>query len=70
MKNKNKRELEKHWAKEGVKKSKPATNTKKRKVAGQHEDLNQVAGRIAREAELVQVSQAAARLVGDVAIDG
>ncbi len=68
MKNKNKRELEKHWAKESVKKSKPAA--KKRKVAGRHEDLNQVAGRIAREAELVQVSQAAARLVGDVAIDG
>jgi hypothetical protein len=63
MKNKNKRELEKHWAKEAVKKTKPAT--KKRKITRQREDLNQVAGRIARESELVEVSQAAARLVGE-----
>jgi hypothetical protein len=69
MKNKNKRELEKHWAKEAVKKAKPATKTKKRKSTREHEDLHQVAGRVAREAELVQVSQAAARLVGDVAVD-
>jgi len=67
MKTKNKRELEKRWAKEAVKKAKPAT--KKRKVTRPHEDLNQVAGRIARESELVEVSQAAARLVGDVAIE-
>ena len=68
MKTKNKRELEKHWAKQAVKKAKPAT--KKKKSARQHENLNQVAGRIARESQLVEVSQAAARLVGDVAIDG
>jgi hypothetical protein len=67
MKNKNKRELEKHWAQEAVKKAKPAK--KKKKSTRQHENLNQVAGRIARESELVEVSQAAARLVGDVAIE-
>ncbi len=67
MKNKNKRELENHWAKQANKKAKPAT--KKRKTARQHENLNEVAGRIARESELVEVSQAAARLVGDVAIE-
>ncbi len=67
MKNKNKRELENHWAKEASKKAKPAT--KKKKKARQHENLNEVAGRIARESELVEVSQAAARLVGDMAIE-
>ena len=67
MKNKNKRELEKHWAKEADKKVKPAK--KKKRSTRQHENLNQVAGRIARESQLVEVSQAAARLVGDVAVD-
>jgi hypothetical protein len=66
MKNKNKRELEKHWAKNAVNKAKPAT---KKKKSVRHENLNEVAGRIARESQLVEVSQAAARLVGDVAIE-
>jgi len=44
MKNKNQRELEKHWAKEAVRKSKPA----KKKALGR-EDRNQVAVKKAQQ---------------------
>jgi len=66
MKNKNKRELESHWAKQANKKVKPA---RKKKKPQHSENLNEVAGRIARESELAQVGQAAARLVGEIAVE-
>jgi hypothetical protein len=45
MKNKNKRELEKHWATQAAKKRKAA-----KKKTTRREDVNQAAARIVREA--------------------
>jgi len=46
MKNKNKRELEKHWATEAAKKRKGA----QKRETTHREDLNQAAARMVREA--------------------
>jgi hypothetical protein len=46
MKNKNKRELEKHWATEAAKKRKAAT----KRSTTHPEDVNQAAARMVREA--------------------
>lgn len=68
MKNKNKRELEKHWAREAAKKTKPAKK-KKKTTRPRDENLNQAAGRIVRESQREDMSQAAARILGEETTD-